>query len=122
MLLMVIFFAIPALLVIGLMCFAASCIPKLCIIFATIFWMSIIVGVLSFILGSAIALVKRDVSFLAFALWIGGRVCICGLLLAAIILIMALVAEWMRSFVDFISGGSNFETLTVGRLFIPWRY
>ena len=73
------------------------------------------------VLGALISIFKLKIGPLACSLYVILRILFCGVVILGVILGAALLTEGCRSFVDFLSGGVDIQSLSLKGLFFPWK-
>lgn len=119
---LVVLFVFPALWAFGGLYGIASLLPKICTLFAFTFWGMIVLIAVVLVLGALISIFKKlKIGPLACSLYVILRILFCGVVILGVILGAALLTEGCRSFVDFLSGGVDIQSLSLKGLFFPWK-
>ena len=118
--LIVLLLVFPAMLAFGGLYGIASFLPKICTIFAFVFWGLVALIAVVLVVGGLISILKLHIGPLACSLCVILRILLLGVVVLGGILGVALLAEGCRSFVEFLSS-NDIKSLSIERLFFPWR-
>ena len=119
--LVVLFLVFPAMLAFGGLYGIASFLPKICTIFAFVFWGMVALIAVVLVVGGLLSIFKLNIGPFACSLYVILRILRCGMVVLGVILGVALLAEGCRSFVEFLSRGNDIQSLSIEGLFFPWR-